>query len=167
MASRMFLSLFHTAADSNFRLPDISGLAAQVEVRSPYLDYRMVEFAAKLPDRYKVGNPFTPRGVKWLPKRYYERHVPREIAWSEKKGMGYNLRWGICAARDPRFIEAFGKAYDALDAAGVDTSRFRTAWIRHQHHIKAYGPPSPHGYAMMTGFLLGRWLLLRSCRAAI
>jgi asparagine synthase (glutamine-hydrolysing) len=167
MDFKMYASLFHSAADSNFRLPDISGLAAQVEVRSPFLDFRLVEFAAKLPDRYKVGGLLGSRGVKLLPKSYYARHVSKDVAWSSKKGMGYNLRWGMSAAVEPEFISAFGMAYDALDAAGVETRRFRTAWRNHQHHMKVYGPPSPYGDVMMTGFMLGRWLLLRSSQVSI
>ena len=52
------------------KLPDIAGLSAQVEVRSPYLDHRMVEFAAILPHRYKVDLMSLRPQSKYLPKRF-------------------------------------------------------------------------------------------------
>ena len=42
----MHRALIVSTSDANYRLPDITGYAAQVEVRSPFLDHRMVEFAA-------------------------------------------------------------------------------------------------------------------------
>jgi asparagine synthase (glutamine-hydrolysing) len=161
MDFKMFLSLKHTAADSNFRLPDISGLAGQVEVRSPFLDYRVVEFAARLPDCWKVRNALQPGSVKYLPKRFIERSIPPEIAWSQKKGMGWNLRWGMSAATDPDFRKAFDAAYGALEQAGIDARHYRHAWAGHTEHMMTKGPPSPYGDTMMTGFMLGRWLRLK------
>lgn len=84
---KMLNALAISSTDSNFRIPDISGMVAQVEVRSPFLDYRLVEFAARLPHQFRVGNPFRSGSAKYLPKRAYQRYMPRRIAWSRKKGM--------------------------------------------------------------------------------
>ena len=52
-----FVSLRYYGAAANFLLPDITGLRAQVEVRSPFLDHRIAEFGAALPGTFKVGDP--------------------------------------------------------------------------------------------------------------
>jgi asparagine synthase (glutamine-hydrolysing) len=158
---KMFLSLRYSGADSNFRLPDISGLGAQVEVRSPFLDYRMVEFAARLPHRLKVASLWSRPRTKYLPKRYYARHVGEDVVAQPKRGMAWNIQYGMSAARDPEFRAAFRNAYDVLEANGLPAAHFRAAFDRHTAHMLSKGPPSPYGNTVMSGFLLGRWLALK------
>ena len=158
---KMFLSLRYSGADSNFRLPDISGLGAQVEVRSPFLDYRMVEFAARLPHRWKVGSLWFHPRTKFLPKRYYARHVGSKVAWGPKRGMAWNVQYGVSAARDPKYRAAFQAAYDVVDQRGLPAAQFRTALDAHAAYMMQKGPPSPYGGTAMTGFMLGRWLKLK------
>lgn len=164
---KMFLSLGYSGVDSNFRLPDISGLAAQVEVRSPYLDYHMVEFAAQLPQQHKVGTPWWRPRVKYLPKRCYAEMVGSDIAWGRKRGMAWNVQFGRSAAEDPAYRTAFNAAYDVLDQFGLPSRQFREAWDAHTGHVRHHGPPSPYASATMTGFLLGRWLALKLGNAPV
>lgn len=158
---KMWMALRCSGSDANFRLPDISGLAAQVEVRSPFLDYRMVEFAAVVPHRYKVGNPFSAGRNKYLPKQYYERQVPRALAWSRKKGMGWNLRWDRSIARDPVFRRVFARAFERLDASSLGGAHFRAAWQAYIADVERGHAFSPHASRMMNGFMLGAWLVSR------
>ena len=44
-----FISLRYYGAAANYLLPDITGLRAQIEVRSPFLDYRMVDLRRACP----------------------------------------------------------------------------------------------------------------------
>lgn len=154
----MYLNLLSSTSDSNYRLPDISGLAAQVEVRSPYLDYRVVEFAAQLPHQYKVGDPHSPGQNKYLPKVFYEKLVGKEIAWARKKGMGYNLRWHHSIVEDEGFQAAFERAYDALDAAGMDAGSYRGAWKKYSADMRAGNEFPVTADEMMAGFMFGSWL---------
>jgi len=155
---KMLVSLRYSGVDANFRIPDISGLAAQVEVRSPFLDYRVVEFAARLPHRYKVGNVLSANKNKYLPKRYYERHVPADIAWSQKKGMGWNLRWDRSIAVDPDFAKAFEQAWRSMDRMGMETGHFRDAWRAYVEDVRRGVTFSRHAGVMMNGLMLGSWL---------
>jgi asparagine synthase (glutamine-hydrolysing) len=152
----MFATLAYATNDANYRVPDISGLAAQVEVRSPFLDVRMVEFAARLPHQFKIGDPLNPGRNKLLPKLFYERLVPADIAWARKKGMGANLRWNESILADVRFEQAFTEAYSRLDAAGIDAGPCRTAWA--QYRRGGSGTPWWPTNLMMNGFMLGAWL---------
>jgi asparagine synthase (glutamine-hydrolysing) len=155
---KLWADLTFATADANYRLPDISGLEAQVEVRSPFLDHRMVDFAARLPAHHKVARPLSGPVTKALPKRVYARMVSRDLAYARKKGMGANLRWDRSIAIDAGFARAFDEAFSALDEAGVGSSASRAA---HDHYVAAVrggGDGGPYAGRMMAGFMLGRWL---------
>lgn len=62
-------------------------MAASLEGRSPFLDHRLMEFAARLPAELKM-----PGGeLKGLLKRAMEPHLPREIMYRPKQGFGVPL----------------------------------------------------------------------------
>ena len=61
---------------------DRTSMAVSLESREPLLDYRLVEFAATLPDDVRLR-----RGQgKWLMKKTMERHLPRDILYRPKMG---------------------------------------------------------------------------------
>lgn len=83
--------------DTRFWLPDHllmradkMTMAASIELRTPFLDHRLVEFALSLPDRFKIN-----RGTqKFLLKEVAEEFLPAEII--HRKKMGFPLpiaRW--------------------------------------------------------------------------
>jgi asparagine synthase (glutamine-hydrolysing) len=160
-----FMALNYYTCDANFRMPDIAGLQAQVEVRSPFLDHRMVEFAARLPIRFKIGDIDNATYNKLLPKRYYARHVADDLAWADKKGMGWNIRFGDSFARDPDFRSAYEGALQAVADVGLDAERFRGAWDAFTRDKLAGVLFPPTGGVMMAGFMLGRWLQVHDRRA--
>lgn len=96
----------HMNADVKFYLPsdllvkmDIATMAASVEARSPLLDHELAEFAAGLPDRYRLG----PVTTKQLLRDAYRNMLPAEVVRGGKKGFGVPLgRWfaselqGLC-----------------------------------------------------------------------
>jgi len=57
-------------------------MAASVELRVPFLDHRLVEFAARLPVSLKIGNGVT----KYLLKKVMEPYLPREVIYRTKAG---------------------------------------------------------------------------------
>ncbi|WP_435196319.1 asparagine synthase (glutamine-hydrolyzing) [Natronomonas sp. EA1] len=63
---------------------DRASMAHSLEVRSPFLDHQLVEFAARIPAKYKWrrGNK------KWLLKRAFEDLLPDPILTREKQGFG-------------------------------------------------------------------------------
>lgn len=155
---RQFMGLHFFGADANFRLPDITGLRAQVEVRAPFLDYRMAEFAASLPSALKVADARDPRSAKHLPKSVYERFVPSDIARSDKKGMAMNVRFGDSFATDPTFAAAAERSLERLPDAGIDVAPVRAAWAAFTADLRANRRPSPAAGKAMSGFMLGLWL---------
>ena len=67
---------------------DIASMAHSLECRQPFLDYRLVEFAASLPAAYKFK---LGRG-KCLLRKTFDRLLPRQI-WTRKK-MGFGVPLG-------------------------------------------------------------------------
>lgn len=73
---------------------DRLGMAASIEARFPYLDNRVVEFAANLPDKFKVHlswsaaderrHPFV--FTKWILRKVGERYIPPHLANRRKRG---------------------------------------------------------------------------------
>jgi asparagine synthase (glutamine-hydrolysing) len=63
---------------------DISSMANSLEVRSPFLDHVLMEFAARCPANLKMHRS----GGKHLVKRAMEPYLPREVIGREKMGFG-------------------------------------------------------------------------------
>ncbi len=81
-------------ADSKVRLPDhpvmISdrmSMAHGLEVRSPFMDHRLAEFAARLPAQMKVRG----RSLRYIQRRLAARYLPPEILARSKQGFSSAL----------------------------------------------------------------------------
>jgi asparagine synthase (glutamine-hydrolysing) len=63
---------------------DIASMANSLEARSPFLDHKVIEFAATLPEKLKVGGADT----KSFLKKVAARLVPKEVIYRRKMGFG-------------------------------------------------------------------------------
>ena len=63
---------------------DIASMANSLEARSPFLDHKVIEFAASLPENLKM-NRFR---AKYLLKKVAARLVPNEVIYRRKMGFG-------------------------------------------------------------------------------
>ena len=61
---------------------DSASMANSLEVRNPYVDYRLMEFSYNLPEHFKINNG-TP---KYLMKKLLERYLPKELVYRKKWG---------------------------------------------------------------------------------
>jgi len=61
---------------------DLASMLNSLEVRVPFLDYRLVPLVLSLPEKYKVRNLTT----KWLLKKNASYYLPREIVHRPKRG---------------------------------------------------------------------------------
>jgi len=69
---------------------DRMSMGAGIEARVPFLDHKLVEFAARLPQHLKVSG----LSSKIVLKRLAERYLPREIIYRRKVGFTVPLtRW--------------------------------------------------------------------------
>jgi asparagine synthase (glutamine-hydrolysing) len=82
------------AADSQVRLPDHPvmitdrmSMSHGLEARSPFMDHRLAEFAARLPSSMKIRG----RSLRWAQRRLAGRYLPREILDRPKQGFSSAL----------------------------------------------------------------------------
>jgi asparagine synthase (glutamine-hydrolysing) len=68
---------------------DVASMACSVEVRSPFLDQEMMEFAASLPVSLKIRNQLT----KYLLRTYLQGKIPEEMIHRPKQGFGVPLKF--------------------------------------------------------------------------
>jgi asparagine synthase (glutamine-hydrolysing) len=66
---------------------DRASMAYALELRSPFLDTQLVEYAARLPDRFRRRG----LSMKWILKRAFRDVLPHEIATRGKMGFGVPL----------------------------------------------------------------------------
>ncbi|MDX1481632.1 MAG: asparagine synthase (glutamine-hydrolyzing) [Woeseiaceae bacterium] len=86
----LFTDLMTRVPDHNLVMGDRMSMACSLEVRAPFVDPRVVEFAASLPANMKVRG----RSLKYLLRRVATRYLPRDIARMPKQGFGFPVgRW--------------------------------------------------------------------------
>jgi asparagine synthase (glutamine-hydrolysing) len=91
------LELRFFLADHNLMYTDKMSMAAGVEVRVPFLDMELVEFAQRIPLAYKQ------RGAvgKWVLKKAMEPYLPHDVIYRPKTGFGAPLRRWLGGALKP------------------------------------------------------------------
>ena len=81
----------------NLITTDKTSMAANLEVRVPFLNREMIEFAARMPANLKL------RGFKrkYILKRALEKVLPHEVVWRKKAGFGAPIRSWLRGALRP------------------------------------------------------------------
>ncbi len=102
---------------------DRASMMASLEVRAPFLDTHLVEFAARLPWQTKLGLT----GTKLVLKRALEGVVPRAILRRPKKGFGIPVARWIRGPLRPLFEDLFSPA--ALASSGLVEPTVARAWL--------------------------------------
>jgi asparagine synthase (glutamine-hydrolysing) len=85
----------------NLITTDKTSMAANLEVRVPFLNRHMIEFAARMPPDLKL------RGFKrkYILKRALERSLPHDVVWRKKAGFGAPIRSWLRGALRPMVDE--------------------------------------------------------------
>ncbi len=78
----MFMDAKMYLVDQLLLLQDKMSMAVSLEIREPFLDYRLVELAASIPAEMNIPG----RNLKAILKKVAERYVPRECIYRGKMG---------------------------------------------------------------------------------
>ena len=81
----------------NLMTTDKTSMAANLEVRVPFLNKEMIEFAARMPAGLKL------KGLKrkYILKRAAEKLLPHDVVWRRKAGFGAPIRSWLRGALQP------------------------------------------------------------------
>lgn len=109
----LYTDLMNRVPDHNLVMSDRMSMACSLEVRSPFMDPRVVEFAASLPAGLKVRG----RQLKYLLRRLARRYLPEEIVRRPKQGFGFPV--GIWMRRDLSRLVGARLGDSRLVAAGL------------------------------------------------
>ena len=82
-----FLEMRSTLPDELLMFGDKLSMAHGLEVRVPFLDKEIVEFAERLPANFKVRNG----SQKWLHRQVCEQLLPKTILRRKKRGFAVNV----------------------------------------------------------------------------
>lgn len=124
---------------------DRMSMAHALEVRSPLLDHRLVEFAAALPPGWKLNGLRT----KWLFRRYLRRRLPPAILGRPKTGFSAPVsHWLVGRMRAlARAATESPALREWIDPVAIDR-----LWSEHENRRR------DHGYRLFALVALGLWL---------
>jgi len=142
----MFCDLRRYLPDDLNAKVDIAAMAHSLETRSPFLDHRVVEFAARVP----VGLKLRGRTSKWLLKRTFADLLPREIRRRPKRGFGVPIaEWFRADLRG--HLEEIVLSKRALERGYFNPDAVRTLVEEHVH--RRYD----HAYRLWSLLMLELW----------
>jgi asparagine synthase (glutamine-hydrolysing) len=119
LASLLRADQERTLPDDLLVKADLTSMAFGLELRSPFLDHRVVEFAATVPAHLKVR---AGRG-KWFLRRVYRGRVPDSVLRARKAGFGMPIdhwfRGDLHAAAADLLLGAGARSRDYLNREAV------------------------------------------------
>lgn len=102
---------------------DRAGMSVSLEGREPFLDHRVIEWAAQLPDAYKYNQG----NKKFILKEIVHRHIPKSIMDRPKMGFGIPIgKWlqnELKPFADRYFDESFIRRQDIFNNTEVQRIR--------------------------------------------
>ncbi len=138
-------NMYQQAADLNIKLwlendsnvkVDRASMAYSVEVRSPFLDYRIIEFARTLPVEYRFDNGVRKKIVRDILKEY----IPEEVFNQPKKGFAVPIgKWIRKELREE--FEANLKDDFLNQVPNLNVPKFKKMFQRHlegKHDYSSY-----------------------------
>lgn len=111
---------------------DSASMANSLEVRNPYLDYRLVELAMNMPLSCKINNG----EQKYLMKKLLERYLPKHLV--------YRYKWGFPAPigewlyKDLRHLPDVWLSEDRIRQQGIFDPKAVSKWVASFRQGKQY-----------------------------
>jgi asparagine synthase (glutamine-hydrolysing) len=116
---------------------DRASMANSLEVRAPFLDQHIVDFALNLPINYKINNGVT----KWLLREILCKYVPKSLTERPKMGFGVPIDSWLRGALKPWAEELLSESRLKRDGY-FKVLPIRSMWSEHlsgkrnwQHHL--------------------------------
>lgn len=131
--------------DSNVKV-DRASMAYSMEIRSPFLDYRVVEFARKLPVEYRYRYGLKKRITKDILSEY----IPEEIFNLPKKGFGIPLGDWIRNELKEQITDSLNDEF-LKSIKNLNVSKFKKQMEQHMNSQYDYS------FNIWKLFILSKW----------
>lgn len=129
VAEGLFLDFRLYLPDDLLAKVDRASMACSLEVRTPFLDHRLIEFAAGLPAELKVRR----FRLKSLLKKAVEPWLPREIVYRQKRGFSVPIARWLRRELRPTIDDLLSES--RLKSAGL----FNAAFVRRMVEVHQSG----------------------------
>jgi asparagine synthase (glutamine-hydrolysing) len=106
----------HYMVDDILVKVDRATMYHSIEGREPFLDHRLVEFAAQLPLKYKIRNGET----KYILKKLLGRYLPKELYTLPKRGFGAPLQLWIKEHYKDQFAEILRDSHPLFEKKAIN-----------------------------------------------
>ncbi len=144
--------LENSLAEGLLTKADRGGMSASLEIRCPFLDYPVMEFAASLPPESRVKGLQT----KGFLKRYASNYLPREIVYRRKRGLSVPIASWL---RGPLRSWAGEKLRSGrLEQVGVSTKGVLSLMREHVNR------QADHARTLWALLVLDEWLIWNAAR---
>jgi len=124
---------------------DRASMAHSLEVRAPFLDHRIVEFAASLPVSYKIAG----RNAKRLLRDSQRPYLPKHVFQTSKQGFNFPISKYL-------LYSLYEMAYDITTSQSMETffstHYIKRLWIEHQKRL------CDNGHRLFNLLCFGLWL---------
>lgn len=135
---------------------DRASMAMSLEVRAPFLDPRVVEFAWALPLSYRIRHG----SGKWLLRQILHTRVPKRLVERPKAGFGVPLSAWLRGPLRPWAEQMLDTA--SLRREGLfDPASIRRHWDEHVHGRRDWG------FMLWTVLMFSAWLEQKTLRHAL
>ncbi len=109
----MWIDQLHYLPDDILYKCDRMSMAHSLEVRPPFLDHRIVEFAARLPEHFKVNGS----KLKFILKDLVKDKLPQSILTRKKQGFDIPTHHWLRTSLKPLFMDTVNR--ESIDATGI------------------------------------------------
>lgn len=125
---------------------DIASMSVSLEARSPFLDHKLMEFAASIPEKMKLRRLTT----KYLLKKVLKKIVPEQNLTRRKMGFGVPIGYWFRGAMQPFLREAL------LSEKSLSRGFFQPDRVRHliDEHVEQR---ADHSHRLWSLLMLELW----------
>ncbi|MGV8163182.1 MAG: asparagine synthase (glutamine-hydrolyzing) [Candidatus Nanoarchaeia archaeon] len=126
-ALRIHDLMFNSLQNNFLTKVDRASMQVPIEVRSPFLDYRFVEFSQKIPTKWKT----TPKETKVIMREIIKDAVPRQILYRGKQGFEPPLdKWIL----DKKYEKTLKKGLSTIEQIDKELADFYINKVFKENH---------------------------------
>ena len=127
---RVIDDMTHWLMNYWLRVDNQNSMGVPLELRSPFLDYRVVEFGFTLPMEFLIRDGW----MKWILRCAMEDLLPRDVVWRKRK-MGFPFPLAQWLGR---FKGRILSMIQPLDSPYLDMKKFNTGYETVRKHDPSY-----------------------------